>query len=189
MHGLMRGGWKRSRVLGLPSLQRTAWTAPDQSTTAPVSYSTFGLGPLSWTPWPARPQRNRGECRPHPGRQTVGPSRSRGRLVSQSASSHDSWRANKTSDRLQHLLDLERLGTEAAAPLGLRTAATCVGAELPTAPRPASRAGHSLSHHRRWPPESPLAPSQGRLDPLPDVLPQRFNRVSQTRMYLPPLVP
>jgi transcriptional regulator with XRE-family HTH domain len=47
MHGLMRGGWKRSRVLGLPSLQRTAWTAPDQSTTAPVSYSTFGLdGPL-----------------------------------------------------------------------------------------------------------------------------------------------
>src|SRR5262245_62074746 len=44
MHGLMRGGWKRGRVLGPPSLQRTAWTAPDQSTTAPVSYSTFGLG-------------------------------------------------------------------------------------------------------------------------------------------------
>jgi len=40
---VMRGGWKRSRVLGLPSLQCTAWTAPDQSTTAPVSYSTFGL--------------------------------------------------------------------------------------------------------------------------------------------------
>src|SRR3954454_15982814 len=44
MHGLMRGCWKRGRVLDLPSLQRTAWTAPEQSTTAPVSYSTFGLG-------------------------------------------------------------------------------------------------------------------------------------------------
>jgi hypothetical protein len=29
MPGLMRGGWKRGRVSGLPSLQRCAWTAPD----------------------------------------------------------------------------------------------------------------------------------------------------------------
>lgn len=44
LQGVMRGGWKRTRVLRLPSLQCTAWTAADHSTTSPASYSTLHLG-------------------------------------------------------------------------------------------------------------------------------------------------
>ncbi len=40
MHGSERGGWKRGTVVGPPSLQATAWTAPDLLATAPASYST-----------------------------------------------------------------------------------------------------------------------------------------------------
>ena len=40
MHGLMSGGWRRGTVSGPQCLQPDAWTAPDQTATAPVLDST-----------------------------------------------------------------------------------------------------------------------------------------------------
>src|SRR2546426_7460593 len=40
MPGLMSGDWKRSTVSGPQRLQRSAWTAPDLSATAPALDST-----------------------------------------------------------------------------------------------------------------------------------------------------
>ena len=42
MPGLMSGDWKRSTVSGPQRLQRSAWTAPDLSATAPaLGYPSF----------------------------------------------------------------------------------------------------------------------------------------------------
>jgi hypothetical protein len=43
---LMSGDWKRGTVSGPQRLQRSAWTAPDLSTTAPALDSTPCLWPI-----------------------------------------------------------------------------------------------------------------------------------------------